>query len=257
METSQVQDYLLYLGLNDTRQRSSLGLSVAEASPATVRQADVLEDTSLATFDQIWVYTRSTFAEQTTPAIQVVSDASTVLTVNFTDEDLDEGELGGKIAFDVASGDTSQVVIFAAYGADSEDGRGYRLALGTVQLGTWSLDVSPELSVQNFSHLLLYARSSLFEQTTPAIIELTDVNASVSGTSFTDLDLDSEELGGLVSWILPYNMAQVVYYNVYLADGLGTNRSQINGPLPATADSIVLPPNTPRQQYTSLAPCHD
>ena len=24
-----------------------------------------------------------------------------------------------------------------------------------VQLGTWSLDVSPELSVQNFSHLLL------------------------------------------------------------------------------------------------------
>jgi len=252
-ETSQVQDYLLYLGLNDTRQRSSLGLTVAAASPATVLQADVLEDTSLATFDQIWVYARSTFAEQTTPAFQVVSDASTVLTVNFTDEDLDEGELGGKISFDVVSGDTSQVVTFSAYGADSEDGRGYRFALGTVQLGTWSLDLSPEVSVQNFSHLLLYARSSLFEQTTPAIIELTDVNASVSGTSFADLDLDAEELGGRVSWTLPYNLAQVVYYNVYVTDALGTNRSQIDGPLLATADSIVMPPNTPRQQYTSLA----
>ncbi|CAE7663589.1 PIF1 [Symbiodinium sp. CCMP2592] len=253
METSQVQDYLLYLGLNDTRQRSSLGLTVAAASPATVLQADVLEDTFLATFDQIWVYARSTFAEQTTPAFQVLSDASTVLTVNFTDEDLDEGELGGKISFDVVSGDTSQVVTFSAYGADSEDGRGYRFALGAVQLGTWSLDLSPEVSVQNFSHLLLYARSSLFEQTTPAIIELTDVNASVSGTSFTDLDLDAEELGGRVSWALPYNLAQVVYYNVYVTDALGTNRSQIDGPLLATADSIVMPPNTPRQQYTRLA----
>eukprot|EP00439_Symbiodinium_sp_Y106_P081282 s126_g20.t1 len=89
-----------------------------------------------------------------------------------------------------------------------------------------------------------YGQSSLFEQTTPSVVELVDNNASVSGTAFTDLDLDGYQIGGrvvgdifqsgrmnAVSWL-------VAHYNVYLSDGLGINRSQINGALAFTATSV-------------------
>ena len=90
-----------------------------------------------------------------------------------------------------------------------------------------------------------YGQSTLFEQTTPSVTELVDTNASVSGapltrgsnvlsispavqqpkeslstdtrsvltasfagTDFTDLDLDDQQLGGRVAWVLPENLNQ-------------------------------------------------
>ena len=46
-------------------------------------------------------------------------------------------------------------------------------------------------------------RSALVEQSTPSIHRISDEFASVSNISFKDLDLDRDEIGGLVSWESP------------------------------------------------------
>ena len=49
----------------------------------------------------------------------------------------------------------------------------------------------------------LIGRSALVEQSTPSIHRIADEFASVSNISFNDLDLDRDEIGGLVTWESP------------------------------------------------------
>ena len=69
----------------------------------------------------------------------------------------------------------------------------------------------------SYTHLVVYTKSSLAEQTTPAALSLTDVISSVSGVGFVDKDLDAGELGGVVTWTAPGDVAQVTRYVVYLS----------------------------------------
>ncbi|CAJ1427337.1 unnamed protein product [Effrenium voratum] len=93
-----------------------------------------------------------------------------------------------------------------------------------------------------------YARSSLFEQTTPTGLLLEDTNASVSSTGFADLDLDAKEVGGQVTWNLPEDLAQVTGLEVYL---LGAERSQVAS-LKALTSADILP-DTATQDFTQVA----
>ncbi|CAJ1433721.1 unnamed protein product, partial [Effrenium voratum] len=106
-----------------------------------------------------------------------------------------------------------------------------------------------EVPQGNSSHILLYAVSSSFRQTFPAEVLVLDTNASVSGTSFLDEDLDVGQVGGQVFWDLPEETAQVTGYLVYLSSS--ANRSIISQ-LPTTTTAVDLLPDTDMQQFSQV-----
>ena len=53
------------------------------------------------------------------------------------------------------------------------------------------------------SHIGVYTKSTLAEQTTPAALALTDISKSVSAVSIGDLDLDANHVRGDVPWTPP------------------------------------------------------
>jgi hypothetical protein len=61
---------------------------------------------------------------------------------------------------------------------------------------------------------VIYTKSSLLEQTTPMWLAISDTISVVSNVSFTDHDLDREELGHTVTWLEAGDVV-VVNYNVY------------------------------------------
>ena len=77
--------------------------------------------------------------------------------------------------------------------------------------------MAADTALGNFTHVLVYEKSSLAEQTTPTALNLTDVISSVSSVGFVDKDLDAGELGGTVTWMAPEELSQVTHYVVYLA----------------------------------------
>ncbi|CAJ1427338.1 unnamed protein product, partial [Effrenium voratum] len=236
---TQVEDYRVYLSVNASGdERQAIGDVSAEPF-----QAPLAADTAPGIFRFITVFARSSLAEQTTPVAQATSDAFVGLLANFTDQDLDEDELGGTLQWQVVAGDTSQVQGFEAYLSESA-------FLGSADgSGAQTLAVPPEVPQGNSSHILLYAVSSSFRQTFPAEVLVLDTNASVSGTSFLDEDLDVGQVGGQVFWDLPEETAQVTGYLVYLSSS--ANRSIISQ-LPTTTTAVDLLPDTDMQQFSQV-----
>ena len=76
-------------------------------------------------------------------------------------------------------------------------------------VGTNVFAVPPDTNSAGKSHIVVYTKSALAEQTTPAALALTDVSKSVSAVSFGDLDLDANHVGGDVSWTPPENDAGI------------------------------------------------
>ncbi len=84
-------------------------------------------------------------------------------------------------------------------------------------VGTNVYAVSSDTDSTGKSHIVVYTKSTLAEQTTPAALALTDVSKSVSAVSFGDLDLDANHVGGDVSWTPPGSDAGIGTYETYLA----------------------------------------
>merc|ERR1740129_1296099 len=78
--------------------------------------------------------------------------------------------------------------------------------------------VPVETPLSSFTHLVVYTKSSLVEQTTPVALELVDTFAMVANISFSDFDLDLGDLGGTLTWSAPEDINQVTHYAVYFID---------------------------------------
>lgn len=91
----------------------------------------------------------------------------------------------------------------------------HRWLLANVSALVSNVSLAADFPLENFSHFLIYSVSELEEQTTPAALAISDINASVAAVNFIDLDLDQGELGGNVSWLEP--SAELYRYKVYLA----------------------------------------
>ncbi len=84
--------------------------------------------------------------------------------------------------------------------------------------------VSSDTDCMGKSHIGVYTKSTLAEQTTPAALALTDISKSVSAVSIGDLDLDANHVGGDVSWTPPVSDANIKTYETYLAiDAAGSS----------------------------------
>ena len=67
---------------------------------------------------------------------------------------------------------------------------------GNTTVGTDNITVLPDTAIMDFTHFVVYTKTSLVEQTTPVAHLLYDAFASVSDITFADKDLDSSDLGG-------------------------------------------------------------
>ncbi|CAE7337241.1 unnamed protein product, partial [Symbiodinium sp. KB8] len=225
-DVRRVLGYRVYLstGLRAGQPRSLIGSEIAAGTTQTFLPAE----SSMQTWTHIAVFTRSQLVEQTTPAGASISDTSSVSTIDFRDDDLDELEIGGVLFWKNGS-DFTEATHYEVYLAEDRNGTN-RSYLGNISDGA-SFDVPADTALEAFSHLVVYARSELVEQSTPAAARrIVDTVASVSAVSFVDLDLDEDELGGHLLWQEPSSTERVEFYVVYLAlDSVGTGRSLAAG----------------------------
>ena len=82
---------------------------------------------------------------------------------------------------------------YNVYLATDAAGGGKAQLGATLAAGTNQLVVSAGTSSSGYSQLVVFAESSLEEQTTPAALALVDTDSSVSSVAFDDLDLDAGE----------------------------------------------------------------
>ena len=70
-----------------------------------------------------------------------------------------------------------------------------------------------------FTHILVYTKSSLTEQTTPVFLDFGEAAAryQVRDIGFIDNDLDAEQIAGNVTWSLPLTVGFVKSYNLYFS----------------------------------------
>ncbi|CAE7216619.1 unnamed protein product, partial [Symbiodinium sp. CCMP2456] len=254
-DVRRVLGYRVYLstGLRAGQPRSLIGSEIAVGATQNFLPAE----SAMQTWTHVAVFTRSQLVEQTTPAGASISDtSSSVSAMDFPDDDLDQFEIGGLLSWKNPS-DFSEVIDYEVYLAEDSNGTN-RSYLGNVSVGTNSFDVPAETGLQSFSHLVVYTRSPLVEQSTPEALRIIETVASVSAISFVDLDLDTDELGGRLLWQEPASTERVEFYVVYLAlDSVGTG-----GEVPVGTQRTTLPTvnitaldilyDTPRQNFSHL-----
>lgn len=111
-------------------------------------------------------------------------------------------------------------------------------------LGTNQLQLSADTARLNFTHFLVYAKTSLQEQSTPASLAFQDAVAIATQVAFVDKDLDRDEIGGEVTWTAPTDTTQLAGYYIYSAlDAQGTGRSLL-GQAAAGSSSFTVPDST-------------
>ncbi|CAL1129505.1 unnamed protein product [Cladocopium goreaui] len=213
-DDSEVTDYLVYLAQDRYgRNRSFLG-NVSQG----VHLFKVPADTQLLAFSHLCVFARSVLVESTTPSsVLVVDFSSSISSLHFTDLDLDPLELGGVIAWN-EPGNIERVISYNVYLASDAYGAGREQVGEVLQGSQCAQPLRAETAMEEFTHLAVYSRSSLAEQSTPVALSIVDNIAQVSDIVFPDFDLDETDLGGVLEWREPADVAQVTHYDVYMIE---------------------------------------
>jgi len=186
---------------------------------------------------------------------------SSVSSLEFYDQDLDSGQVGGTIRWTPPT-DIWRVLNYNIYYATSTTGSGRSqhgflppgslFGPGQTAVGTNSIFVTPNHPDGNFTRIVVYTQSRLAEESTPVQIKLIDYFSPVSFMTFLDGDLDSLEVGGVIYWEPPVVPPTLERYQIYFAtDTLGLTRSSV-GAAVVGGNSISLPANTPYHSHTHL-----
>jgi hypothetical protein len=107
--------------------------------------------------------------------VAIVDSSASASSAAFSDLDLDAGDLGGTSTWS-APGDTSLVANYVVYLAEDATGTN-KAELGTVAVGTNALDMALDTAKSSYTHVLVFTKSSLGEQTTPASVTIVDASA--------------------------------------------------------------------------------
>eukprot|EP00928_Gymnodinium_smaydae_P001477 TRINITY_DN10542_c2_g1_i1.p1 TRINITY_DN10542_c2_g1~~TRINITY_DN10542_c2_g1_i1.p1 ORF type:complete len:3412 (-),score=718.22 TRINITY_DN10542_c2_g1_i1:80-9991(-) len=247
-DVSEVVRYIVYMAENATGAGRLFYENVTEGFNATM----VRPDTPLKKYTHFCVYTQSALFEQTTPAaFQIVDNDASVSDVFFEDVDLDDLDVGGFVTWNEPT-NMAGVLGYEAYLAQSYAGS-ERSQVGddfALQAGTTKVMVDANQPIRFYTHLVVYTRSELVEQTTPVADGFVDNLARVRNVTFVDGDLDPLDIGGDVKWVAPENTSHVEEYILYLASSIaGAQRLSVDASLPGT-DQILVPLNTPLSNHT-------
>eukprot|EP00435_Cladocopium_sp_Y103_P028691 s1118_g7.t1 len=188
-----------------------------------------------------WVYSKSSLAEATTPYIHSIVDVdATVLNPQFVgqacssgwqtalalDRDLDLNDLGGFVRW--TPNGAPGVQDYLLYLAQSDMGANRPIPNGTTR--------------EPFDRFLVYARSSLAEQSTPKALGFVEAAQKFQVSlgprkPLSDEDLDLNEVANYLTWTSPEVSDSVVDFRVFLAeDGLP---AVAQGPMTELGDSTV------------------
>ena len=230
-DLNQVAHYVLYMS-QDTHGSNR---SYYDNSSAGGNNITIPVEQTLPPFTHFVIYTLSSLAEQSTPAGHLVFDASAA-GINFIDKDLDTAELGGLIWWGPPlTSVPERVVLYTIHMSESSVGTARLQLVDDRLMGTNELLMPSEMPLLNSTHLVVYTKSSLVEQTTPVPFLLHDIESSVTNITFPDHDLDFDGIGGVVAWFEPSNtflpgepsdLSQVTHYTLYMSyDAYGASRS--------------------------------
>ena len=166
---------------------------------------------------------------------------------------MQEALVHGTVAW-TAPGEVSQVTHYIVYLAASVAGAGKWQFGSDVAVGTNQGTMAADTAVGAYTHVVVYTKSSLVEQTTPTALSLTDVISSVSGVGFVDKDLDAGELGGVVTWTAPGDVSQVTHYVLYLVQPTLTTkvRLQVGSDVPVGTNRLVMVSETWLGNFTHV-----
>jgi len=250
-DISLVVHYVIYLAKDAAgTQRSQVQSDVSVITNTFLLPAHTYQ----GLHTHIVLYMHSSLAEQSTPAATLVLDAFANLTnLTFIDQDLDALQVGGPISWNEPE-ETDLITRYLVYLAADDIGAGRSLVANIAAVDDTMVTLSAETLLASFHFVLVFARSALAEQTTPAAMMISDSAGGVQNLNFADFDLDTVELGGIINWTLSADAsvnALVTYYAVYLArDVAGGLRSKIGGDVPYGTTQISLPADTPLASYT-------
>ncbi|CAE7778833.1 unnamed protein product, partial [Symbiodinium necroappetens] len=167
-----------------------------------------------------------------TPASFEIADANaSVSNITFPDEDLDLHEVGGTVSWNPPDLYEEAVAHYRVYIAMNDRGLDRILAAPQSPVGTNFGDVPAEtilpycdqsanvrpiaLQAAQPTVVLVHSVSTLSEQTTPTWKNVSDTNFQVTNVQLEDLDLDFQQLGGSITWDIPYQESLVTHYMVY------------------------------------------
>ena len=212
----------------------------------------VTPDTDSMGMSRIVEYTKSTLAEQTMPAALALTDASkSVSAVSFGDLDLDANHAGGDVPWTPPENEAG-IETYETYLATDAAGSGGALT-GRMAAGSGVYAVPPDTDSMGTSHIVVYTKSTLAEQTMPAALALMGVSKSVSDVSFSDLVLDAKHVRGDVSWTSPENDAGVETYVTYLAADAAGSGAALTGGMAAGTNVCAVSPGTDSAICTVVA----
>ena len=97
------------------------------------------------------------------------------------------------------------VTFYSVYLARSATGAGKGSILRDVAVGANEAFMPDDTALTWYTHVVVYTKSLLAEQSTPTALPLSDEVASVGNLKFTDYDLDTSEVGGTITWSNPLN----------------------------------------------------
>lgn len=203
----------------------------------------------------VLVYTGNPYGKQaesaSTPHDLITDIAVSAAGVSFDDLDLDTGDLGGTVAWTEPSA-TDLVDLYQVDFATAVDGTG-RSVLANTSLGTNITTIPADTAKGSFTHILVYIKSPLAEQTTPANVAINDAIIASASIAFVDRDLDSSQIGGAIIWSASIGIAPVQSFQVYAAQSSsGSGRLQFGGALTLTDTTVDIPADTPTQSFTHV-----
>lgn len=124
--------------------------------------------------------------EQSTPTPLIVDNADvSVSSIVFVDKDLDEMEVGGDIYWDMVVSD-ERVVTYHVYLADGVAGPTRSQVAQAIPVGTQESPVLEDTAIGISTHVLVYTKSALVEQSTPVYVALSDTISLIPDSSFPD-----------------------------------------------------------------------
>jgi len=128
---------------------------------------------------------------------------------------LDAGQIGGDATW-TEPADLTRVSGYQIFWAEDSAGS-VKLLVNSYPSGTVSHSVAANTAKTTKAFFLVYTLSALATQSTPLAFPILDRHSVVTNLAFPDTDLDAQQLGGVITWTAPLDVAMVTYYSVYLA----------------------------------------
>ncbi|CAE7217945.1 unnamed protein product, partial [Symbiodinium microadriaticum] len=231
--------YHVFLATDETgsnRFRISNGTGIPQGSNEFDVEPDTTVDPTLvegvasrrdASTDSLRLIPETQLVEENTPAALAISDTFVqAQQVSFTDLDLDVNQFGGNLTWQQPSLDTGLITHYMVYFGLDAAGLDNRYLFTYVPQPFSEIAIPAETSLyhpsyfgadntsmlfaaclQRLNYLLVYARSTLAEQTTPAYVGIIDSDMPVKDVFWVGEDLDINDLQGTLQWTPPENIS--------------------------------------------------